>query len=140
MRDQQLSESSATTARHAGAPAPDRNARYERTVMHSHEEAEFMVDIKEAAPEMVSAFFGFDKAVFDKNTGNLDLATRELIAVGVAVTTQCPFCIEDHAERAVKAGASKADIAEAVMVAAALRAGGGVTHGWKAMKSIAENE
>lgn len=62
-----------------------------------------MADIKEAAPEMVSAFFGFDKAVFNKSTGNLDLATRELIAVGVAVTTQCPFCIEDHAKRAVKA-------------------------------------
>ncbi len=99
-----------------------------------------MSDIKDAAPEMVSAFFGFDKAVFNNNAGNLDLATRELIAVGVAVTTQCHFCIEDHTTRAVKAGASKADVAEAVMVAAALRAGGGVTHGWKAMKSIAEDE
>ncbi|MFC7343943.1 carboxymuconolactone decarboxylase family protein [Saccharopolyspora griseoalba] len=109
--------------------------------MHSHDhDAKFMADIKEAAPEMVSAFFGFDKAVFDESTGNLDLATRELVAVGVAVTTQCSFCIEDHAERAVKAGASKGAVAEAVMVAAALRAGGGVTHGWKAMKSIAEDE
>lgn len=109
--------------------------------MHSHdEEATFMADIKAAAPEMVSAFFGFDKSVFSKNSGNLDLATRELIAVGVAVTTQCPFCIEDHAKRAIKAGASKADVAEAVMVVAALRAGGGVTHGWKAMKAIAESD
>ena len=108
--------------------------------MHNHhDEAQFMADIKEAAPEMVSAFFGFDKAVFKKDAGNLDLATRELIAVGVAVTTQCPFCIEDHAKRAVRAGASKTDVAEAVMVAAALRAGGGVTHGWKAMKAIAED-
>ncbi|WP_309127914.1 carboxymuconolactone decarboxylase family protein [Microbacterium sp.] len=109
--------------------------------MHNHnEEAAFMADIKEAAPEMVSAFFGFDKAVFSKSNGNLDLATRELIAVGVAVTTQCPFCIEDHARRAIKAGASKADVAESVMVAAALRAGGGVTHGWKAMKAMTEND
>lgn len=109
--------------------------------MHSHnDEARFMADMKEATPEMVSAFFGFDKAVFRKDGGSLDLATRELIAVGVAVTTQCPFCIEDHARRAVKAGASKADVAEAVMVAAALRAGGGVTHGWKAMKALAEED
>lgn len=56
------------------------------------------------------------------------------------MTTQCPFCIEDHANRAIKAGASKGDVAEAVMVAAALRAGGGVTHDWKAMKAIAEDE
>ena len=68
----------------------------------------------------------------------LDLATRELIAVGVAVTTQCPYCIEDHAQRAVVAGVSRADVAEAVMVAAALRAGGSVTHGWKAMRATAE--
>lgn len=109
--------------------------------MHDHaEEAKFMADIKDAAPEMVSAFFSFDKAVFKKDTGNLDLATRELIAIGVAVTTQCPFCIEDHGKRAIKAGASKADVAEAVMVAAALRAGGGVTHGWKAMKAISADE
>ncbi|GAA1230218.1 hypothetical protein GCM10009676_11200 [Prauserella halophila] len=68
--------------------------------MHSHhEEAAFLADIKEAAPDVVSAFFGFDKAVFDKNPGNLDLAIREMIAVGVAVTTQCAYCIEDHAKR-----------------------------------------
>lgn len=40
-----------------------------------------MSDLKEGAPEMVSAFFAFDKAIFGKNAGNLDLATRELIAV-----------------------------------------------------------
>lgn len=109
--------------------------------MHTHnDELKYMADIKAGAPEMVSAFFNFDKVVFNKNAGNLSLATRELIAVGVAVTTQCAFCIEDHAQRAIQAGASKADVAEAVMVAAALRAGGGVTHGWKAIKSIAENQ
>lgn len=109
--------------------------------MHSHDEdVQFMTDLRESAPEMVSAFFGFDKAVFSKNSGNLDLATRELIAVGVAVTTQCPYCIADHAKRAWQAGATKSDVAEAVMVATALRAGGGVTHGWKAMKAIADAE
>ncbi|MEW1934557.1 hypothetical protein AB0362_20440 [Rhodococcus sp. NPDC079359] len=54
---------------------------------------------------------------------------------------QCRFCIEDHAKRAVKAGACKVGVAGAVMVAAVLRAGGGATHGWKAIKSwIAEDE
>jgi alkylhydroperoxidase/carboxymuconolactone decarboxylase family protein YurZ len=43
-------------------------------------------------------------------------------------------------ETAIKAGASKSDVAEAVMIATALRAGGGITHGWKAMKSIIESE
>jgi AhpD family alkylhydroperoxidase len=109
--------------------------------MHSHDDdVKYMPALKDAAPEMVAAFFGFDKAVFNKNTGSLDIATRELIAVGVAVTTQCSYCIADHSKRAVKAGASKQDVAEAIMVATVLRAGGGITHGWQAMKSIAEME
>ncbi|MCT4496858.1 carboxymuconolactone decarboxylase family protein [Pseudomonas sivasensis] len=107
--------------------------------MHNHQtDANYMRDLQDDAPEMVAAFFNFDKAVFDKDVGSLNLATRELIAVGVAVTTQCSYCIADHAKRAVNAGASKQDVAEAIMVATALRAGGGITHGWQAMKSIAE--
>jgi len=107
--------------------------------MHHHnDDVKYMAHLHEAAPEMVAAFFNFDKAVFNKNIGSLDLATRELIAVGVAVTTQCSYCIADHARRAVEAGASKQEVAEAIMVATALRAGGGITHGWQAMKGIAE--
>lgn len=60
--------------------------------------------------------------------------------MGVAVTTQCSYCIADHAKRAVNAGASNLDVAEAIMVATALRAGGGIARGWQAMKSIAETK
>lgn len=41
---------------------------------------------------------------------------------------------------AVSAGASKQDVAEVIMVATALRAGGGGTHGWQAMRHIAETK
>jgi AhpD family alkylhydroperoxidase len=110
-------------------------------MMHSHDEnVTYMPDLRDASPEMVAAFFNFDKVVFNKNVGSLALATRELIAVGVAVTTQCSYCIADHAKRAVKAGATKEEVAEAIMVATVLRAGGGVTHGWQAMRSIAEGD
>jgi AhpD family alkylhydroperoxidase len=52
----------------------------------------------------------------------------------VALTTQCPYCIELHVERARKLNASDAEIAEAALAAAALRAGSSVTHGTHAMK------
>jgi AhpD family alkylhydroperoxidase len=52
----------------------------------------------------------------------------------VAFTTQCPYCIEIHTNNARQAGASDPQIAEAVLVVAALRAGGAVTHGTHAMK------
>ncbi|MBC2887464.1 hypothetical protein H7Q97_18970 [Ochrobactrum sp. CM-21-5] len=43
----------------------------------------YIPDLRDAAPEMVTAFFNFDKVVFNKNVGSLSLATRELIAMGV---------------------------------------------------------
>jgi len=47
-----------------------------------------------------------------------------LIALAVAHTTQCVYCIEVHTKNAKKAGASKEEVVEAVFLAAALRAGG----------------
>jgi AhpD family alkylhydroperoxidase len=59
---------------------------------------------------------------------------KELMALAVAFTTQCPYCIEIHAKKARDTGASEQEIAEAVVVAAALRAGAAITHGTHAMK------
>jgi AhpD family alkylhydroperoxidase len=53
---------------------------------------------------------------------------KELIALAVALTTQCPYCLEIHRKAAEAAGCSQQEIAETAMVAAALRAGGAVTH------------
>jgi AhpD family alkylhydroperoxidase len=61
--------------------------------------------------------------------GAIPTKTKELIAIAVAMTTQCPYCIEIHSKNAKKAGCTEAEIAEAIMVAAALRAGGAITHG-----------
>jgi alkylhydroperoxidase/carboxymuconolactone decarboxylase family protein YurZ len=44
------------------------------------------------------------------------------------------YCIEVHTRNAKKAGASREEVAEAVLVAAALRAGGAAAHGTLAMK------
>jgi AhpD family alkylhydroperoxidase len=49
--------------------------------------------------------------------------------VAVGLTTQCPYCIEIHSDRARSAGATEAELAETVLAAAAIRAGGAMTHG-----------
>jgi AhpD family alkylhydroperoxidase len=82
--------------------------------------------MKELAPEAMAAFYAFDEAVF--KDGALSRKVKELIAVAVAMTTQCPYCIEIHAKKAKAAGCTEAEIAEATLVSAALRAGGSVTH------------
>lgn len=51
------------------------------------------------------------------------------MAIAVALTTQCVSCIEVHRQEALKAGATEQELAEAVHVAAALRAGAAVSHG-----------
>ncbi len=81
----------------------------------------------ELAPEAFKGFLAFDEAAF--KDGVIPLKFKELMAVAVALTTQCPYCIEIHAKKARKAGATDQDLAETTLVAAALRAGGAVTHG-----------
>ena len=86
------------------------------------------------APEAMKAFVAFDKAALA--AGAIPVKYKELMALAVAFTTQCPYCIELHANRAREQGASDPEIAESVLVAAALRAGGAITHGTHAMKGI----
>lgn len=84
-------------------------------------------DLQAAQSEMFQAFINFNSAIFEKESA-LSRKVKELIAVGVAHTTQCPYCIEAHVKAAQKAGATDQEIAEAIFVAAALRAGGAFAH------------
>jgi AhpD family alkylhydroperoxidase len=84
------------------------------------------------APEAMKAFVAFDKAAMA--VGAIPVKYKELMALAVAFTTQCPYCIEIHSGKARQAGVTDTEIAEAVLVAAALRAGAAVTHGTHAMK------
>src|SRR6476659_1836916 len=83
--------------------------------------------IGELAPEAFKAFVAFDEAVVKH--GVIPLKYKELMAVAVGLTTQCPYCIDIHAKKAKKAGATDQELAETTLVAAALRAGGAMTHG-----------
>ena len=93
-----------------------------------------MKNLEVHALEAMKAFVAFDKAALAE--GAIQRKYKELIALGVAFTTQCPYCIEIHSNNAREIGVSDPEIAEAVLVAAALRAGGAITHGTHAMKGI----
>lgn len=84
------------------------------------------------APEAIKAFWAFDKAALA--AGAIPVKYKELMALAVALTTQCPYCLEIHSNKAREAGASEQEIAEVVAVAAALRAGAAITHGTHAIK------
>jgi len=77
---------------------------------------------------MHNAFAAFNSAVF-ANESTLSRKTKELLAVAVALTTQCSGCLSAHSAAAARAGASAAELAEVTFVAAAIRAGGAAYHG-----------
>ena len=81
----------------------------------------------ELAPDTFKAFVAFDQSAFQN--GVIPLKYKELIAVAVGLTTQCPYCIDIHTHRARHAGATEQELAETTLIAAAIRAGGAVTHG-----------
>ncbi len=94
--------------------------------MHDMKNLGRLKKLDENATDAMKAFWAFDKAAFAE--GALSARDKQLIAVAVALTTQCPYCIELHNKAAREAGASDAQLAEAALVAAAIRAGGAVTH------------
>ncbi len=58
-----------------------------------------------------------------RSKGKLDEKTRELIALAVACTTRCEACIATHAKEAVKAGATRDELLEAIAMTVLLNAG-----------------
>ncbi|MGH7631170.1 MAG: carboxymuconolactone decarboxylase family protein [Gemmatimonadales bacterium] len=59
--------------------------------------------------------------------------TRELIALAVAVTRQCDGCITIHTDAALKHGATREEIAEALGVAIAVNAGAALVYSARVM-------
>ena len=102
---------------------------------HYHDAADLRLlkEMSKLAPTEFNAWFGLDKIV-GREDGAIPRKYRELIALAVACTTQCPYCIEVHSKAAKKAGASREEITESSLIAAALRAGGAATHGAMALK------
>jgi AhpD family alkylhydroperoxidase len=102
---------------------------------HYHDlgDLRFLKEMGKLAPTEFNAWLNLDKIV-GRDEGAIPRKYRELIALGVALTTQCPYCIEVHVKAAKAAGASREEIAESSFIAAALRAGGAATHGAMALK------
>lgn len=110
------------------------HARFDKKrtkTMYNKENLAKIKKMNELAPKVMEAFWAFDQAAVAE--GAIPVKYKELIAVAVAVTTQCPYCIDIHSNNARKAGATEAELVEATMVAASLRAGGAVTHATHAL-------
>ena len=100
---------------------------------HDTDDLKLLPELKKLAPEEFKGFVALDSIV-GKEDGAIPRKYRELMALAVALTTQCPYCLDVHTKNAKRAGATREEVAEAAFIAAALRAGAAVTHGTLALK------
>jgi AhpD family alkylhydroperoxidase len=100
---------------------------------HDPDDLKLLGELRKLAPEEFKGFIELDKAV-GRSDGAIPQKFRELIAIAVACTTQCPYCLDLHTRNAKKAGATREEVAEVIFLAAAMRAGAAVTHGTLALK------
>ena len=84
------------------------------------------------APAAMKAFQALDQAAL--SDGVIPKKYKELMAIAVALTTQCPYCLEIHKKHAIEAGATQEELAEVTFISAALRAGAAVVHGTHLME------
>lgn len=90
------------------------------------------------APDIEKAFQAFSRQVFAD--GALPAKTKQLIAVAVAHVTQCPYCIKGHTKAALRQGATRQELMEAIWVAAEMRAGGAYAHTAVSLTAMDEME
>ena len=94
--------------------------------------------LAKANPKLITAFQGLNAA--QNGAGALDAKTRELIALAVAVTTRCDGCISSHASAARAAGATEAELSDALGTAIALNAGAAYVYSVRAMEAFGQFE
>ena len=92
-------------------------------------------EIGKDAPELARKFFDYYGAVFAE--GELTEREKALIALAVAHTVQCPYCIDAYTRACLENGSNLAEMTEALHVVAAIRGGASLVHGVQ-MRKIAE--
>jgi AhpD family alkylhydroperoxidase len=100
---------------------------------HDSEDLKRIKELGKLAPEEFQAWLALDRIVA-REDGHIPRKYRELIALAVAHTTQCVYCIDVHTRAAKRTGCTREEVAEAVLLAAALRAGAAAAHGTLALK------
>lgn len=91
-------------------------------------------EIRTTKPDIMKAYAELHHA--NAASTHLDAKTRELIALAVAVSLRCDGCINAHTDAAVKAGASKEEMVEALSVAIMVNAGAAMVYSARTMDAF----
>ncbi|MED1204143.1 carboxymuconolactone decarboxylase family protein [Heyndrickxia acidicola] len=95
-------------------------------VLYARSNLKNLSNLGKFAPEGFKGYSVFSAAATKE--GILTAKFKEIIATASGVASQCPYCIDVHTKKAEKLGATSEELAEAIMVTSALRAGGSYAH------------
>lgn len=93
-------------------------------------------NITEFQEPMGNKFFEYYNEVFGE--GSLSKREKALIALAVAHTVQCPYCIDAYSTESLKQGADEEQMMEAVHVAAAIKSGATLVNSVQMMNHVKE--
>lgn len=91
-------------------------------------------DVTEFQKELGDKFFEYYGSVFEDSA--LSSKEKSLIALAVAHTIQCPYCIDSYTQESLKKGCTEEQMMEAVHVATAIRGGASLVHGVQMMNKV----
>jgi alkylhydroperoxidase/carboxymuconolactone decarboxylase family protein len=91
-------------------------------------------NISEWGEELGSKFFEYYNSVFKE--GALTAREKSLIALAVAHTEQCPYCIDAYSSDGLRRGITKEEMMEAIHVGAAIKSGATLVHGVQMMNKV----
>jgi AhpD family alkylhydroperoxidase len=90
--------------------------------------------LRQRIPEPMAGYAALhEKALAD---GALDRKTKELIALGIAISIRCDGCIAYHVHDALQAGATETEVAETIGVAVLMGGGPSVIYGAQAAQAL----
>ena len=94
-------------------------------------------EIGQLSPDAIKGYMALSAA--GQKTDLLGGKVRELIALAVAVSLRCDGCITVHTEAAIKQGATREEIVEALGVATAVNAGAALVYSTRVMDAFKEH-
>ncbi|WP_282121064.1 carboxymuconolactone decarboxylase family protein [Ruegeria atlantica] len=92
--------------------------------------------LQKQAPGMFEGFNSMSKAA--KRNGALDEKTKELIALGIAISTRCDSCIGFHTKSLVRLGTTREEFCEALEMIGYMGGGPSIAFGAKALEAFDE--
>jgi AhpD family alkylhydroperoxidase len=101
---------------------------------HFQELGQWMEKLGQESPATMQAFGSLHEV--SAKAGALDAKTKELIALGIAITVRCDGCISYHVHDALKAGAKKEEIVETINVSILMGGGPSVVYGIEALQAV----